>query len=100
MLGGTKLLGDANGDGLVSFADYQIVAGHWLQRGVNVLGDLNGDGVVNFGDMQLLLTNWGKTVSTGSFNTVPEPNTGLLLGLAGIGIWRLSSARRRKALAS
>jgi hypothetical protein len=48
------------------------------------LADVNGDGIVNIADLQkliLLLKSGG-----GSTNTVPEPSTFILLGLAGLGI--------------
>jgi len=49
--------GDANGDGVVNFADITTVLGNWLD--VNpVCGDANGDGLVNFSDITTVLGNW------------------------------------------
>lgn len=49
--------GDANGDGVISFADLNLVLTNF---GVEIdEGDLNGDGVVNFADLNLVLSNFG-----------------------------------------
>lgn len=50
--------GDADGDGLVSFADITSVLTHW--GGSGVFGDANGDGMVNFADITEALTHWGS----------------------------------------
>jgi beta-glucanase (GH16 family) len=55
------LAGDANGDGVVNFADYQI-----LERQIgtaNPQTDFNQDGTVNFADFQVLYNNLGKTLA-------------------------------------
>ncbi len=52
--------GDVNGDGMVNFADINIVLGQWLQTGPTLSADLNDDGIVNFEDLNIVL---------GHFNT-------------------------------
>jgi hypothetical protein len=56
-----KLFGDANGDGVVNFTDYQIF--QTQDRTSNPQSDFNGDGVVNFTDFQLLFGNMHKTLA-------------------------------------
>jgi hypothetical protein len=56
-----KLLGDVNNDGVVNFADYQILE---RQFGSNSpQSDLNNDGIVNGADFTLLYSNLGKTLA-------------------------------------
>ncbi len=52
-------LGDANGDGIVNFADLNIVLSEFGQVGVGLQGDVTGDGTVNFADLNLILSNFG-----------------------------------------
>jgi hypothetical protein len=55
------LLGDVNNDGVVNFADYQILE---RQFGTpNPQSDLNHDGMVNSVDFSLLMANFGKTLT-------------------------------------
>lgn len=56
------LLGDANGDGVVNFADLNVVLSSFGQSGPpgSLPGDLNGDGVVNFADMNMVLSAFGQ----------------------------------------
>jgi hypothetical protein len=49
--------GDANGDGIISFADLNLVLTNFGFE--TDQGDLNGDGLVNFADLNLVLTNFG-----------------------------------------
>ncbi|TVQ61197.1 MAG: hypothetical protein EA379_06770 [Phycisphaerales bacterium] len=51
--------GDANGDGVVDFADLSIVLASFGMSGADLQGDLNGDGVVDFQDLALVLANFG-----------------------------------------
>lgn len=62
-LGGRNALpGDANGDGVVDFADLNIVLSNFGDTGApGDPGDLNGDGVVNFVDLNLVLSGFGST---------------------------------------
>jgi len=60
-----ELAGDANGDGVVNFTDYQIFQRQ--DRTTNPQSDFNHDGVVDFADYQLLYNNLNKTLA----DTVP-----------------------------
>jgi hypothetical protein len=61
----TILPGDANGDGLVTFADYQILQNNFGGSGKTfVQGDFNGDGNVTFADYQILQNNFGANLSS------------------------------------
>jgi hypothetical protein len=55
--------GDANGDGLVNFADLNAVLSAFGTTGApgTAPGDLNEDGVVNFGDLNLVLSAFGDS---------------------------------------
>ena len=53
-------LGDLNGDGIVTAADFALLLTAWGATGPNA-ADLNGDGFVNAADATLLLDNWGAT---------------------------------------
>ncbi len=52
--------GDINGDGVVNFADLNILLSNFSQSGAGIPGDINGDGVVNFTDLNILLSNFGQ----------------------------------------
>jgi probable HAF family extracellular repeat protein len=78
------LPGDANGDGTVSFADYQTLEGNFGTGTTWAQGDFNGDHAVTFADYQILEANFGKS-------SVPEPATLSLLILGGLAL-----ARRRR----
>lgn len=51
-------IGDANGDGFVSFADVSFVLLHFGTAGP--AGDANVDGIVNFADITYILVNFGQ----------------------------------------
>ena len=53
--------GDANGDGVVNFADLNAVLGAFGQTGSGIPGDVNADGVVNFADLNLVLGAFGSS---------------------------------------
>lgn len=59
----SALPGDANGDGVVNFADLNIVISSFGQTGPpgTLPGDLNGDGAVNFADLNLVLGAFGQS---------------------------------------
>ena len=82
------IMGDANLDGTVNFADLVTLAQHYGQSNATWdQGDFNYDGVVNFSDLVLLAQNYGQVVSGAaqpSFAAVPEP-TGILPACVGIG---------------
>jgi hypothetical protein len=56
------LNGDANGDGMVNFADITSVLANFNMTGPpRRPGDANGDGVVNFADITTVLANFNMT---------------------------------------
>ncbi len=57
------LEGDANGDGVVNFADFNLVLANYGMTGApgSTPGDVDGDGVVNFVDLNLVLANFGAS---------------------------------------
>jgi hypothetical protein len=97
--------GDANLDGAVSLADFQILQINFAQAGSWIEGDFNGDGQVSLADFQILQLNFGFA-NAGQFTataadfavleafaaTIPEPGTALLL-LSGAAVL----VRRRRA---
>ena len=90
----TFLLGDANGDGVVSAGDYSAVQANFGNTGTTgggLLGDANGDGVVSAGDYATVQANFGNMAGT---VTIPEPATILLVAF---GIAELIRRRRKSA---
>ncbi len=82
------LLGDANGDGVVSAGDYAAVQanfGNTGELGRKLIGDTNLDGVVSAGDYATVQANFGKSLGT-STEQIPEPSmiTLLAFGLTAI----------------
>ena len=57
----TGCVGDATGDGLVNFADLNLLLSCYGQTGEAMPADLNSDGVVNFQDLNILLSNFGAS---------------------------------------
>ncbi|HEX3356897.1 MAG TPA: dockerin type I domain-containing protein [Tepidisphaeraceae bacterium] len=58
------LPGDANSDGIVNMADFNLLASHFNQSGQTwSTGDFNYDNVVNLLDLNALATNFGATAS-------------------------------------
>ncbi len=51
--------GDVNGDGLVNFADLNLVLSNFGQTGAGIPGDADGDGDVDFADLNIVLSNFG-----------------------------------------
>ncbi len=58
-LGAFPCRGDANGDGVVDFADLALVLGRFGLSQPCGAGDLNRDGVVNLSDLNLVLSFYG-----------------------------------------
>lgn len=54
-----ECLGDADGNGVVNFADITSVLANWLDFGAS--GDANNDWFVDFQDITIVLANWGAT---------------------------------------
>ena len=87
------LMGDANGDGVVSAGDYASVQanfGNTGSTGGGLDGDANGDGVVSAGDYAAVQANFGNTAAT---TVTPEPATLSLLVLGAIAVLRRRSRR-------
>jgi hypothetical protein len=81
------LLGDANGNGVVSASDYSTVQANFGNTGEAwMLGDANGDGVVSAGDYAVVQANFGN-VSAAS-ETVPEPATIFVMACGMVAIFR------------
>ena len=77
------MLGDLDGDGFVGGADLDIVRSFWGQDvtpGNRLHGDPSGDGFVGGDDLDEVRAHWGEGTPPGS-TPVPEPSTGMLLGL-------------------
>lgn len=73
-------VGDLNGDGVVDRGDIVL----WRQSyGVNANGDADGDGDTDGRDFLLLQSNFGAGAIS-ALETVPEPTSALLCGLAGL----------------
>ncbi len=56
-------LGDVNQDGVVNFADLNLVLSSFNQAGACTLGDTNGDGVTDFADLNNVLSFFNATCS-------------------------------------
>ncbi len=83
------LLGDANGDGVVSADDYGSVQSNFGDTGVPGLpGDANGTGAVSADDYGSVQSNFGTTTGMGGV-PIPEPTSAalLMLGFSGL-LWR------------
>lgn len=53
--------GDVTKDGVVNFADLNILLGQYNETGEGMPADLNLDGVVNFADLNVVLSNFNST---------------------------------------
>ncbi len=58
-IGCDSIPGDVNGDGVVNFADLNIVLSNFGQTGAGLPGDADGDGDVDFADLNIVLSNFG-----------------------------------------
>ena len=58
-VGCDSIPGDVNGDGVVNFADLNIVLSNFGQTGAGIPGDADGDGDVDFADLNIVLSNFG-----------------------------------------
>ena len=81
------LLGDVNGDHLVSADDYVSVQANFGNSGVpGILGDANHDGLVSADDYASVQAHFGDT--SGGMSAVPEPATLGLLLIGGMAMLR------------
>ncbi len=77
----TMLLGDANGDDVVSADDYGSAQANFGDTGVPGLpGDANGTGTVSADDYASVQSNFGNAEGMGGDTLIPEPTTFVLLG--------------------
>ena len=81
------ILGDVNGDGLVSTDDFNTLKSNFGGEGVLTDGDLTGDFVIDLNDFSLLKANFGAS-------PVPEPGCTALLALAFVCCSGMSARRR------
>jgi probable HAF family extracellular repeat protein len=90
------LLGDANGDGRVNFADLLILAQNYGKTGGLAQGDFNADASVGFDDLLILAQHYGEMANVGAAvgtSAVPEPACLPIIGCSVLAIL----ARRRRA---
>ncbi|MGF1633908.1 MAG: glycosyl hydrolase family 28-related protein [Phycisphaerae bacterium] len=93
--------GDANMDGSVNFADFNIILGNFgTASGAEwVDGDFNGDGAVDFADFNIVLGNFGLTPVAADVGVtpadwarlaavIPEPGSLMLAGPMLGALWR------------
>jgi len=94
-ISGDGLPGDANGDGLVDVADYNIWAANVGKTGATwAQGDFTGDGIVDINDLTIVLANYGATYGAG-IKAVPEPSCIVLVATGAAGLLVCSRRRRR-----
>jgi hypothetical protein len=76
------LLGDLDGDGIVSSADLGMLLGSWGVC-VGCPADLDGDGVVSSADLGLLLGNWTVAAQSSSSSLTSQSSSSSSAGLFG-----------------
>jgi hypothetical protein len=68
--------GDANLDGKIDFADFQIILDHWMSTTGWATGDFTGNRVTDFNDFQKVLDNWNPVgTSDGSGQDLSQETT-------------------------
>jgi hypothetical protein len=93
--------GDANNDLVVNSLDFSILYGHLGRAGDRTSGDFDGDGRVSFADYQVLERNFGRSIDGGAVTGVPGDLAALVpepasLGILGMGVVMGTRRRRRR----
>lgn len=94
LLATVALVGDANVDGAVDFADFVVLRQNLGQQGEWRQGDFTGDQAINFADFLALAAGFGRVASS-SVRAVPEPNALTLLSAGTIVLCRCRRHRKR-----
>ncbi len=87
------ILGDTNADGRVDLEDLNNVRNNFGMMSMPILGDTDNDNDVDLGDLNNVRNNFGA--STSPLQSVPEPSTGMLVGLGAFFLSIAGSRRRR-----
>lgn len=86
------LIGDANGDRFVTFADFLILQNHFGQPGGLQEGDFNGDGVISIADFSIIQNAFvydGDLVEGDNLRlSIPEPSAVVMLALGAAMLFR------------
>ena len=93
------LAGDANLDGVVSYADFLSLQSNFGSSGSWADGDFNRDHSVTYADFLILQSNFGDSIAwpMSQLATVPEPGSITLAGTALLfGGFKLAGNRRRR----
>ena len=94
-LAGT-LVGDADLNRIVEFADFLAVAQGFGAAGGWADGDFDGNGEVQFGDFLALSQNFGLSSSMGMAASVPEPSCPSVVSMLVLAGTYLQKRRRRR----
>jgi hypothetical protein len=87
-----NILGDLNGDSLISVADFDILRNNFREGTTYAEGDLTFDGQIDLNDFNAFVAAY-NTANPGSPIGVPEPSTWAMLG---VGTLVLGWVRRRR----
>ena len=85
------LFGDANGDGMVTAYDLNVIGLNWQLPGEWEDGDFTGDGFVDAADLNALAINWQRPPQAPL--SVPEPGAMTLLLIGVVLYWCIRGAR-------
>jgi hypothetical protein len=69
------VLGDANNDGITSFADFQVMERNFNRPGTRFQGDFDGNGWVDLQDFNLLYSNVGRRLAPAFFGKIADTTT-------------------------
>lgn len=91
-LTGNQAVGDANGDGVVNIADFDLIRNNFRRTVVaGEDGDVNATGTVDFEDFRL----WKTAFGGGGPSNVPEPATVSMVVIGCVGMFLARRARAR-----